>query len=142
MKYRREMAPTVRETVDFMKKLLEFAEEMSFFTITFDVTAPNEDIEAHFYENADKTDWEGKPLSQEEIDKSVEEIVNRFRNSEGYNPDGPSTLKMSQCVTLQSINFADILSLVAGEKENLPKNYAYAGNLQLMDYKEIDRKIG
>ena len=124
---------TREETIECMEKLLNFAKNIPLFCITYDISAPNNDIEEYIIMHTDRTDWDGASLSPDTVRKNIEDGINRFRSGDGYNPSGISTFKMSQCMSAQDINFSDIYKLISGKMDGMPKNYTFLGNLNLLN---------
>ena len=126
-----------KKTIECLEKLVNFAKSLPMFCVVYDIKAKNKDIEEYIIENISKTDWNGTPLPEDVIHKEIQERLKQFHNGEGYNQAGISTFKMSQCMTVQDINFSKIYDIVAGKSNDMPKNYAFVGNLRLMDFKNF-----
>lgn len=123
-----------KQTIDIMVKLLGYARQLPAVCVDFYISADNRYIEKYIIEHTDRTDWGGKPLSSEEIDNNIRKRMRNFQNSEFYNPDGVSKLKMRKLFTLPEISYEKIYELVSNKTDDMPIGYKYVGELELSDF--------
>ena len=119
------------KVIGVMITLLSCAMQLPVFMVGFEISAPNSSIRRYLNETTDKTDWNGKPLSDDEIKELKKERILKFEESKGYNPLGVSILKMTKAYTLQDITFENIEKLVCGRGEGMPDDYKFIGNVKL-----------
>lgn len=121
-------------TLDTMSKLLKLIRNTPVISIDFDIAAKNKNIEEYILSNIDKTDWEGKPLSENTIQELCYNNLKRFYSSKWYNSCGVSTLTMSITFVAQNIKYDDVYELVSGSRKDMPKDYKFVGNIRRSDF--------
>ena len=121
------------KTIDIMKQLLDYGKMLPFFTVEFDIIANNKFIEEHIISNAVRTNYEGEPLSDDEIQDNIYNAIKLFHNSKGYNGLGVSTLSIRKIFTLQSISYDAIYEIVSGDCKSLPNGYKFVGEMKLVN---------
>lgn len=121
------------KTIDIMKQLLDYAKMFPTFMVEFDIITNNKFIEEYIITNADRTNWEGKPLTDDEIQDNIYNAIKRFHDSKGYNDRGVSTLSMRKIFTLQSILYDDIYEIISGNCKSMPNEYKFVGEMKLAD---------
>ena len=122
------------KTIDIMKQLLDYVKILPTFMVEFDIIANNKFIEEYIITHADRTNWEGKPLTDDEIQDNICNAIKRFHNSKGYNDLGVSTLTMRKIFTLQSILYDDIYEIVSGNCKSMPNEYKFIGEIKLVEF--------
>lgn len=70
------------KTIDIMKQLLDYGKMLPVFMVEFDIIANNGFIEEYIIEHADRTDWGGKALTEDEIQDNIYNDIKRFHNSD------------------------------------------------------------
>ena len=121
------------KTIDIMKQLLDFAKNLPIILVEFDVMTNNKFIEEYIITHVERTDWEGNPLSDDEIQKTIYDAMKRFYNSKGYNKFGISTLTIRKFMTLQNITYDNIYEIVSGKCDDIPKEYKFIGKMKLAE---------
>lgn len=116
------------KTIDLMIFLLNLARNLPMFSIYFYIEAENNNIESYLGNHTIKYDWNGKHLGEEEIQDNIRHKLEEFYESEGYNTEGQSKLRMMKTFTVQDITFDKIYSLVSGQEEDMPIGYKYIGD--------------
>lgn len=131
------------KTIDIMIKLLEIGKTLPIFSISFYIVANTNEIEKYLIDHVTTTDWEGKPLSDDEIELNKQNALNIFHNSSFYNPNGESGMIFTQAFTLQDIKYDDIYEIVTGKNLNFPKGYKFIclEKTNYYDVKAIEREI-
>ena len=136
------------KTIDIMINLLEIAKTQPMFSISFYIVANTNEIEKYLIEHVVTTDWDGKQLSDDEIELNKQESLNHFYNSSLYNLNGESGLIFTKMFTVQNIQYDIIYEIVTGKSKELPKNYKFIKiektNFEKPDkdkIKEIDKRI-
>lgn len=121
------------EVIKEMLNLLNYAKACPMFNACFDVVASTENIEKYISERVQRTDWEGNPLSEDDIKRDIEYSINHFRNSDDFNAfsDGMSKIRMNIIFTLQDITFDKIRNIMYGECENMPTDYMFCNSFIL-----------
>lgn len=119
------------KTIDMMQNLLEFAKRLPMFSVDFCISADNGHIEEYLIDHVDRYDWNGNPLSSEEIENNIKKSIQDFRNSEFYNPNGVSMLKMRKCFSLPDIAYNNVYELVSGKASDMPTGYNFVGKMTL-----------
>ena len=95
----------------------------------FIIKADNDKIEKWIRKETNYPyDLYGK-YSEEKHEALIQEKVNRFHASKGYNPDGRSYFYMERIVTLDTITFHRFYEVVCGADIHLPVGYEYVGFL-------------
>lgn len=122
------------KAIDIMKQLLDYAKTLPIFSVEFDVTADNKSIEEYLIAHVDRSDWEGIPLTDDEIQNNISNAIERFHNSKGYNNLGTSTLTMRKAFNLQIISFDNVYEIVSGKCKDMPKEYKFVGEMKLADF--------
>lgn len=122
------------KAIDIMKQLLDYAKQLPAFLVEFDIIADNKFIEEYIITHADKEDWEGNRLTDDEIQNNIYEAIKRFRDSKGYSNLGISTLTMRKMFTLQSISYSAVYEIVSGICKNMPNEYKFIGELKLVEF--------
>ena len=123
------------EAIDIVKQLLDYAKNLPIFTVEFDIAADNKSCEEHITANADRIDWSGNRLTDEEVQSNVQNALKRFHESDGYNPVGISTLTMRKTFTLQSISVNTVYETISGNCKDMPKGYTFVGEMRLVNGK-------
>ena len=75
------------------------------FCVVYDIEATNDSIMNYISVISDRTDWEGKPLSETDIELNIKKNIETFEKSKGYNPNGNSRLTLTKVFTLNNITF-------------------------------------
>lgn len=122
------------KTIDIMKQLLDYAKLLPTFMIEFDIIADNRFIEEYIITHANREDWEGNRLTDDEIQNNIYKGIKRFHDSKGYNSLGVSTLTMRKIFTLQSISYDGVYEIVSGDCKDMPKEYKFVGELKLAKF--------
>ena len=117
-------------TLNTMAKLSKLIRNTPVISIDFDITAKNKNIEEYILSRIDKTDWEGRPLSEDVIQELCYNNLKRFYSSKGYNSCGVSTFTMRITFVAQDIKYDDVYELVSGNREDMPKEYNFVGNVR------------
>lgn len=126
------------KTIDVMMTLLGYAKQFPMFSFDFDIESDNDSIEKFFASTKKlQTDWNGKPLPDEEIKLNIENCIKAFKNSNGYNPNGNSIITFTQTITINDIRYDKIYELVSGKNKQLPDGYTFCGNIKLTEYDKI-----
>lgn len=126
------------KTIDVMMTLLGYAKQLPMFSFDFDIEANNDSIEEYFNSTGKlQTDWNGNPLPDEEIKLNIESHIKSFKNSNGYNPNGNSTITFYQTITINDIRYDKIYELVSGKNNQLPAGYTFCGNVKLTEFDKI-----
>jgi hypothetical protein len=113
------------KTIDIMISLLEIVKTQPMFSISFYIIANTNEIEKYLIDHVTTTDWEGKQLSDDEIELNKQESLNHFYNSSLYNFNGESGLIFTKMFTVQDIKYDIINEIVTGKSKELPKNYKF-----------------
>ena len=122
------------KTIDIMKQLLDYAKMLPVFMVEFDIIADNKFIEEYIIKHVDRTDWEGSPLTDDEIQDNIYNDIRRFHNSKGYNDLGISTFTMTKMFTLQSISYDNVYEVVSGNCKSMPNEYKFVGEMKLVKF--------
>ena len=122
------------KTIDIMKQLLDYAKLLPTFMVEFDIAADNKFIEEYIITHADREDWEGNRLTDDEIQNSIYEGIKRFHDSKGYSDVGVSTLTMRKIFTLRSISYDVVYEIVSGNCKSMPNEYKFVGNIKLVEF--------
>ena len=127
------------KTIDIMINLLKIAKTQPIFSISFYIVANTNEIEKYLIEHVTTTDWEGKSLSDDEIELNKQNTLNLFHNSSLYNLDGESGLIFTKTFTVQDIKYDIINEIVTGKSKELPKNYKFI-KIEKTNFEEIDKE--
>jgi len=122
------------KTIDIMKQLLDYGKMLPVFMVEFDIISNNKFIEEYIIEHADRTDWGGKALTDDEIQDNIYNDIKRFHNSKGYNDLGVSTFTMRKMFTLQSISYDNVYEVVSGNCKSMPNEYKFVGEMKLVKF--------
>ena len=125
------------KALDIMSELIVFARKFPVFSVDFYISAGNNEIECYLGKHADKEDWNGNPLNDEEIESNVKKKIEDFRNSGDYDLNGTSKLKIRKTLSLPDIRYDTIYDIVCGVSTDLPVGYTYLGNVKLSDYGQM-----
>lgn len=122
------------KAIDIMKQLLDYAKQLPGFWVEFDIIADNKFIEEYIITHADREDWKGNHLTNDEIQNNIYEAIKRFHDSKGYSNLGVSTLTMRKIFTLQSISYDTVYEIVSGNCKDMPNEYKFIGELKLVEF--------
>ncbi len=123
--------------LDMITQLSHFIKNQPILSVDFDIIADNRNIEEFILSKVDRTDWEGRALSDDDIQELSYNALKRFYSSKGYNNCGHSTFTMRVTFIAQNIKYGDVYDIVSGNREDMPKDYKFLGNIRPSDFYNV-----
>ncbi len=119
--------------IDVMIELLNISKKhnLPVFCVVYDIEATNDSIMNYISVISDRTDWEGKPLSETDIELNIKKNIETFEKSKGYNPNGNSRLTLTKVFTLNNITFDNVSDIVTGNNMKIFNDYKFCDNIRL-----------
>ena len=122
--------------IDVMIELLNISKKhnLPLFCVAYDIEATNDSIINYISTISNRTDWEGKPLSETDIELNVKKNIETFEKSNGYKPNGNSRLTLTKVFTLNNITFDNVSDIVTGNNMKIFNGYKFCDNIRLNNY--------
>jgi hypothetical protein len=119
--------------IDVMIELLNISKKhnLPVFCVVYDIEATNDSIMNYISVISDRTDWDGKPLSETDIELNIKKNIETFEKSNGYNPNGNSRLTLTKVFTLNNITFDNVSDMVTGNNMKIFNDYKFCDNIRL-----------